>query len=121
MYKGLGSEELHKPSIYYSKEKTNNLLICQLFYDIPGRLIIRLLIHTKEQMEFSPQPRWSPDGEWLIYHQWVDKLCSLEKTHIYKVWVSNGHLEKIFTSGKFPVWHPQIKNTKVGFARLEPL
>jgi WD40-like Beta Propeller Repeat len=54
----------------------------------------------------DPQPRWSPDGEWLVYHQCVDDTCDVKQTPIYKVRVSDGMEEKIFTGGKFPSWQP---------------
>ncbi len=54
----------------------------------------------------TPQPRWSPDGEWIIFHQCAAEICELKETSINKISVSDGQLEKIFTGGMFPVWNP---------------
>lgn len=54
----------------------------------------------------APQPRWSPDGKWLVYHQCLDKICEVEKTPIFITRVSDGMQVKIFTGGKFPTWMP---------------
>jgi len=55
----------------------------------------------------TPQPRWSPDGEWIVFHQCVTgDSCSEDEAAIYKIRVSDGQLEKIFTGGMFPIWNP---------------
>jgi hypothetical protein len=54
----------------------------------------------------APQPRWSPDGKWLVYHQCIDLICDVLQTPIYKIQVSDGMQVKIFTGGKFPIWQP---------------
>ena len=54
----------------------------------------------------NPQPYWSPDGQWLIYHQCIDTACDYIQTPIYKVRVSDGEETKIYTGGKFPSWQP---------------
>jgi hypothetical protein len=52
------------------------------------------------------RPRWSPNGEWLVYHQWVTEFCWVDKIPIYKIRVSDGFQEKLFTGGKYPTWMP---------------
>ncbi len=54
----------------------------------------------------APEPFWSPDGVWLVYHQCIDKLCDVKQTPIFRVRVSDGMEVKIFTGGKFPSWRP---------------
>ena len=54
----------------------------------------------------TPIPRWSPDGKWLVYYVCTDKLCSMDKSEIYKVSVDGGQPEKILTGGQNPSWNP---------------
>ncbi len=55
----------------------------------------------------TPQPRWSPDGKWIVFHQCITGyVCIEEEAAIYKIRVSDGKLEKIFTGGMFPIWNP---------------
>jgi hypothetical protein len=51
-------------------------------------------------------PRWSPDGEWLVYHLCGDDICTLNKTTIYKIRVSDGFQVQLYTGGEYPVWRP---------------
>ena len=51
-------------------------------------------------------PRWSPDGEWLVYHLCVTEFCWVEKIPIYKIRVSDGFQVQLYTGGKFPIWRP---------------
>jgi Tol biopolymer transport system component len=53
-----------------------------------------------------PIPRWSPDGEWLVYHVCTDSLCKIENAEIYKVPVSGGKPERILIGGVYPSWRP---------------
>jgi hypothetical protein len=52
------------------------------------------------------QIRWSPDGEWLVYHRCNKASCLAEDASIYKVRVADGEEEKIYSGGKFPSWKP---------------
>jgi hypothetical protein len=54
----------------------------------------------------TPQPRWSPDGKWLVYHQCGEDNCSYKSTTIYKIRVADSYNEEIFTGGIFPTWMP---------------
>jgi Tol biopolymer transport system component len=56
--------------------------------------------------ENAPLLSWSPDGEWITYHQCFDAMCSVDKTPINKINVTNGQQVKIFTGGKYPTWRP---------------
>ena len=50
-------------------------------------------------------PRWSQDGEWLIYHRCSTKYpCMIEDSNIYKVHISGGSEEMIIKGGKYPSW-----------------
>lgn len=55
---------------------------------------------------YAPKPQWSQDSEWLVYHQCINKYCKAKETLIYKIRVSNGYVEKIFTGGEYPSWRP---------------
>ncbi|MEA3440693.1 MAG: hypothetical protein U9R58_10455 [Chloroflexota bacterium] len=52
-------------------------------------------------------PRWSSDGEWLVYHRCntID-ICMIEDTHIYKIRSSGGSEEMIIAGGEYPSWRP---------------
>lgn len=52
-----------------------------------------------------PQPRWSPDGAWLVYHHCIDSdnICMDKDSLIYKLRVSNGKEEKVIIGECFPV------------------
>ncbi len=54
----------------------------------------------------SPQPYWSPDGEWLVYHQCNDEYCDLKMATINKIHVLDGMEVNIYTGGKYPSWAP---------------
>jgi hypothetical protein len=59
----------------------------------------------KPEYLVSP-PRWSPDGEWLVYHLCVTKLCWVDEIPIYKIRVSDGFQVQLYTGGQFPGWRP---------------
>jgi hypothetical protein len=55
----------------------------------------------------TPEPAWSPDGQWLIYHRCeTTKTCKWEETGIYKINVNGGNEELILKGGRFPHWKP---------------
>lgn len=54
----------------------------------------------------APEPRWSPDGEWILYHQCEGRFCHGDDGMINKVRVSDGTIESIYTGGLFPSWKP---------------
>lgn len=55
----------------------------------------------------TPIPRWSPDGEWVIYHRCsTEKLCSSEDAGIYKIRSRGGTEELLLVGGKYPSWRP---------------
>jgi tricorn protease-like protein len=50
-------------------------------------------------------PRWSPDGEWLIYHRCdSDKLCMTADAHIYKIPSTGGEEVLVHSGGEYPSW-----------------
>ncbi|MEA3439250.1 MAG: hypothetical protein U9R58_03120 [Chloroflexota bacterium] len=57
---------------------------------------------------WGPLPRWSPDGEWLVYHRCIkeQEYCLLEYEWIYKIRTSDGAEECIAAGGKYPSWRP---------------
>jgi hypothetical protein len=66
---------------------------------------------TREINDFEimpPAPRWSPNGEWLIYHKCMNKPVSNCKQtsdfSVFKVHVSSGDETKIFDEGLNPYW-----------------
>lgn len=52
----------------------------------------------------APQPRWSPDGKWLVLHKCMSERCVVSETQILKIRVADGLLETIHVGGKFPSW-----------------
>jgi hypothetical protein len=55
----------------------------------------------------TPIPRWSPDGEWVIYHRCnTEKICTIDEAHIYKIRSRGGPEELILVGGKYPSWRP---------------
>jgi hypothetical protein len=53
-----------------------------------------------------PIPRWSPGGDWLVYHECKEFICKMEDSEIYKVPVTGGQAERILVGGKNPSWRP---------------
>jgi len=54
-----------------------------------------------------PAPRWSPDGEWLVYHKCMkgqDNCSFAEDYSIFKVEVATGVEIDIIDDGLFPFW-----------------
>jgi len=85
--------------LYVMKADENNprMLITIRFSDIKTTL--------KPEYLVSP-PRWSPDGEWLVYDLCGDRICTLDKTTIYKIRVSDGFQVQLYTGGENPTWRP---------------
>lgn len=56
----------------------------------------------------TPIPRWSLDGEWLIYHRCnTERICSFQDAKIYKIHTDYGSGEQeILESGEYPNWRP---------------
>jgi Tol biopolymer transport system component len=54
----------------------------------------------------TPIPRWSPDGEWIVYHVCKTDICLNEESEIYKIRVGSGLPERILTGGQDPSWRP---------------
>lgn len=55
----------------------------------------------------TPEPAWSPDSQWLIYHRCeTTKTCKWEETGIYIINVNGGDEELILKGGRFPNWKP---------------
>jgi hypothetical protein len=78
------------------ENKTRRLITIQ-FSDLYG---------GRKHGRFVSPPHWSPDGEWLVYHLCGDDICTLDKTTIYKIRVSDGFQAKLFTGGEYPTWMP---------------
>ena len=94
------------------------------FVGLDGLYVITLANHTPEttrltnallfepwgsgaSWSFITQPYWSPDGLWLVYHDYVSAENSkLEKVFIYKVHIHEGEPEAILEGGYYPSWHP---------------
>lgn len=55
-----------------------------------------------------PAPRWSPDGQWLIYHkcvkQYPHNCYHADEFSIFKVEVATGQEIKIIDGGVYPYW-----------------
>ena len=51
-------------------------------------------------------PRWSPDGQWIVYSRWNEEVDTASKSTIYKVNVPNGYEEEIANDGIYPSWKP---------------
>ncbi len=54
----------------------------------------------------APEPDWSPDGEWLVYHHCEKELCIASDTPILKIRVADGTIEEIYKDGMYPSWRP---------------
>ena len=52
----------------------------------------------------APMPRWSPDGNWLVYQRCNKNECSLFEHTIYKLEISTGIEIEIVSGGVFPDW-----------------
>jgi hypothetical protein len=59
---------------------------------------------TKDYGVVTPIPRWSPDDQWIIFHQCEKYDCIDYENSIYKVEVETGKIEKIIDGGAFPDW-----------------
>lgn len=55
---------------------------------------------------YSPLLSWSPDGEWLAYHQCPDRLCRIGSIPVYVLNVFDRQQVEIFMGGKYPTWRP---------------
>jgi WD40 repeat protein len=61
--------------------------------------------------QISPIPLWSPDGDWLLYHQCErEKGDCKQREHysIYKVNVHTLEIVKIVDGGLYPVWRKML-------------
>jgi hypothetical protein len=61
----------------------------------------------------NSMPRWSPDGQWIVYHRCDTGECAPYKyttipykNTIYKVNVKTGQEVKIIDGGGYPSWRP---------------
>jgi TolB protein len=59
-------------------------------------------------------PTWSPDGRWLAYCRYGQKTSRWE---IWAVEVANPATPRFLTFGVFPVWSPDVANSKLLFQR----
>lgn len=58
-----------------------------------------------ESLEYyAPILNWSPDSKWIVYHQVIEKIWDVKNISVYKIRISDGYIEKIFTGGEFPSW-----------------
>lgn len=56
---------------------------------------------------FAPEPAWSPDGKWLVYHRLVgedDGMPIPDIYAIYKLNIETGEEIKIVDGGMYPYW-----------------
>jgi hypothetical protein len=51
-----------------------------------------------------PEPQWSSDNDWLIYHLWLQTSKGYSKADIFKVDVNTGIVMKVVENGLFPYW-----------------
>lgn len=54
--------------------------------------------------DYDPQPNWSPDSKWLVYHRCVGRSLPISNCTIYKVNIETGIEVKLAEGGKFPSW-----------------
>ncbi len=79
----------------------------------------RILKHLNPRDSFSglyeyvtyhipPEPSWSPDGKWLVYHKWLgirhDDTTDPSTYAIYKLNIETGEEIKILDGGMYPFW-----------------
>jgi len=51
-----------------------------------------------------PEPQWSPDGNWLIYHLWVFQSKDSSDADIFKLNIATGDEIKVADDGLYPYW-----------------
>jgi Tol biopolymer transport system component len=51
-------------------------------------------------------PRWTPDGEWLLYHRCGIDDCAVSDNSIYRLSILTGQEEMIIDGGAYPAWRP---------------
>jgi Tol biopolymer transport system component len=51
-----------------------------------------------------PEPQWSPDGNWLIYHLLVFQSKSSNDADIFKLNIATGDEVKVTDDGLYPYW-----------------
>jgi len=77
-----------------------------------NKLIFDVYLHSRHAYQgFThnpPYPRWSPDGEYLIYHRCPrgGTVCDIQEETIYKINIDTGEETKILEGGKYPYWCP---------------
>ncbi|MCC6298615.1 MAG: PD40 domain-containing protein [Anaerolineales bacterium] len=49
-----------------------------------------------------PEPAWSPDGQWLVYHKWTG--AGSTDYAIYRLKIETGEEIKIVDNGMYPYW-----------------
>ena len=53
----------------------------------------------------TPTPRWSPDGEWIVYHRCdASKDCLVKDAKLYKIRLSDSSEEMNIAGGEYPSW-----------------
>jgi Tol biopolymer transport system component len=60
--------------------------------------------YPKEIMIAPPNPRWSPDGKWLVYHICVEQCLGAGNDSIFKIEVATGNETEIVDDGQYPYW-----------------
>jgi hypothetical protein len=56
---------------------------------------------------YPPEPAWSPDGEWLVYHRLVREVNGMsipDYYAIFKLNIETGEEIKIIEGGMYPYW-----------------
>jgi len=73
----------------------------------PRRIITHDFLDDPNLGSFSiitPEPNWSPDGEWLIYHLWIHRSPGNNGADIFKLNIASGEEIKVADDGLYPYW-----------------
>lgn len=100
---------------YY--DDSQGIMVMELSGGRPGEIEVLLPYQQNDgSMSYthqSPQPSWSPDGEWVVYHRQIDTSIhqasgGLENFAVYKLNVNTKEEVLLVNRGVYPFWRSDI-------------